>query len=107
MQILCGNKRMKTETGVSVMECLRGFEADMTGVLAVQQGGRVLELTDVITREGEIRPLTLQDEEGRRIYERSLRFVALLAFRRLMRGSGCALSTAWAAVCICIRRGAS
>ena len=33
MQILCGNKRMKTETGVSVMECLRGFEADMTGVL--------------------------------------------------------------------------
>lgn len=86
MQILCGNKRMKTETGVSVMECLRGFEADMTGVLAVQQGGRVLELTDVITREGEIRPLTLQDEEGRRIYERSLRFVALLAFRRLMPG---------------------
>ena len=86
MQILCGNKRMKTETGVSVMERLRGFEADMTGVLAVQQGGRVLELTDVITREGEIRPLTLQDEEGRRIYERSLRFVAVLAFRRLMPG---------------------
>ena len=38
-------------------------------MLAVQQQGRVLELTDVITREGEIRPLTLQDEEGRRIYE--------------------------------------
>ena len=86
MQILCGNKRMETETGVSVMQCLRGFDVDMTGVLAVQQGGRVLELTDVITREGEIRPLTLQDEEGRRIYERSLRFVAVLAFRRLMPG---------------------
>lgn len=86
MQILCGNKRMETETGLSVMACLRGFDVDMTGVLAVQQGGRVLELTDVITREGEIRPLTLQDEEGRRIYERSLRFVAVLAFRRLMPG---------------------
>ncbi len=86
MLILCGNKRMETETGVSVMQCLRGFDVDMTDVLAVQQGGRVLELTDVITREGEIRPLTLQDEEGRRIYERSLRFVAVLAFRRLMPG---------------------
>ena len=86
MLILCGNKRMETMTGTSVMECLRGLEADMTGVLAVQQGGRVLELTDVITREGEIRPLSLQDEEGRRIYERSLRFVAVLAFRRLMPG---------------------
>ena len=86
MLILCGNKRMEAENGMSVMQCLRGFDVDMTGVLAVQQGGRVLELTDVITREGEIRPLTLQDEEGRRIYERSLRFVAVLAFRRLMPG---------------------
>ena len=103
MIIKCGNRSVKAEAGASVILCLLGLLVDTKGVLAVQQGGRVLELTDVITREGEIRPLTLQDEEGRRIYERSLRFVALLAFRRLM----FALSTAWAAACSCIRRGGS
>ena len=86
MNICCGKKSLDVERGMPVMQCLRALEADMTGVLAIRQGGRVLELTDVITREGEISPLTLQDEEGRRIYERSLRFVALLAFRRLMPG---------------------
>ena len=86
MKITCGNITKDIEKGATVMQCLRALETDVSGVLAVQQGGRVLELTDVILREGEIRPLTLRDEEGRRIYERSLRFVALLAFRRLMPG---------------------
>ena len=86
MKITCGNITKDIEKGATVMQCLRALETDVSGVLAVQQGGRVLELTDVILREGEIRPLTLHDEEGRRIYERSLRFVALLAFRRLMPG---------------------
>ena len=86
MKIVCGNYILEAEKGMPVMQCLRALQVDMQGVLAIQQGGRVLELTDVITREGEIRPLTLADEEGRRIYERSLRFVALLAFRRLMPG---------------------
>ena len=86
MNITCGNIGKNLESGMSVMQCLLALGAETAGVLAVQQGGRVLELTDCVTREGEIRPLTLQDEEGRRIYERSLRFVALLAFRRLMPG---------------------
>ena len=71
---------------MTVMQCLLALSADTEGVLAVQQGGRVLELTDIVTRDGELHPLTLRDEEGRRIYERSLRFVLLLAFRRLMPG---------------------
>ena len=86
MKIVCDNHTLDAEKGMPVMQCLRALQVDMTGVLAIQQGGRVLELTDVITRNGEIHPLTLADEEGRRIYERSLRFVALLAFRRLMPG---------------------
>jgi len=84
MIITCGSITKELEAGMSVMQCLLALSADTAGVLAVQQGGRVLELTDVLTRDGEIRPLTLQDEEGRRIYERSLRFVLLLAFRRVM-----------------------
>ena len=86
MKIRCGDKSVDVERGMSVMQCLRALAVDMTGVLAVRQGGRVLELTDAIARDGELVPLTLQDEEGRRIYERSLRFVAVMAFRRLMPG---------------------
>ena len=86
MIITCGSITKELESGMSVMQCLLALSADTAGVLAVQQGGRVQELTDVLTRDGEIRPLTLQDEEGRRIYERSLRFVLLLAFRRVMPG---------------------
>ena len=86
MIITCGGITKEMEAGMTVMQCLLALSADTEGVLAVQQGGRVLELTDIVTRDGELRPLTLRDEEGRRIYERSLRFVMLLAFRRLMPG---------------------
>ncbi len=86
MKIICNGKNLELSPGTTVIGCLRAVYDDPVGILAVQQQGRVLELTDLITREGEIRPLTLQDEEGRRIYERSLRFVALLALRRLFPG---------------------
>ena len=86
MLIKCGNNSIDMEAGMTVMQGLLALCAQTEGVLAVQQQGRVLELYDTVTRPGELRPLTLADEEGRRIYERSLRFVALLALRRLMPG---------------------
>ena len=56
-------------------------------VLAVKTGSRVRELNESAAgAEGELVPLTLADEEGRRIYERGLRFVMLLAVRRLWPG---------------------
>ena len=70
MKITCSNVTKEMENGMAVMQCLDALGVDMTGVLAVQQGGRVLELNDTLTRDGEIRPLTLKDEQGRRIYER-------------------------------------
>ncbi len=86
MKIICNGKSAELPACASVLECLHTLEANMPGVLAVQQQGRVLELADPVTRAGELHPLTLRQEEGRRIYERSLRFVALLAIRRLMPG---------------------
>ena len=86
MKITCGNITKDMEAGMTVMQCLLALSVDPEGVLAVQQRGRVLELYDSVTRDGALRPLTLADEEGRRIYERSLRFVAVLAFRQLMPG---------------------
>lgn len=67
-------------------EGLRALKVNMDGVLAAQRGGQVLELGDVIPGGGELAPITLKEEEGRRVYERSLRFVMLLAVRRLHPG---------------------
>lgn len=44
--------------------------------------GRVLELNNILTQDATLRPITFHSEEGRRIYERSLRFILLLAVRR-------------------------
>ena len=49
-------------------------------------GGKVLELNEKIEESCRLRPITFQDEEGRRINERSLRFVMLLAVRRALPG---------------------
>ena len=54
----------------------------MDGVLGALQGGRVLEMYETVPGDDDLLPLTLSHEEGRRIYERSLRFVLLLAVRR-------------------------
>ena len=53
------------------------------GTLAAQSGGVVCELNDELRQDCTLIPLTLENEEGRRIYERSLRFVMLLALRHL------------------------
>ena len=86
MIVTCGGCAAQVERGASVIQCLMAAGAAAEGALAVQMGGRVLELGDPVLQEGELHPLTLADEEGRRIYERGLRFVALLAIRRLVPG---------------------
>ena len=54
-------------------------------VLAVQAGGLPEGLS--LPAEGDAAALTYRDEEGRRVYERSLRFVLLLAASRILPGA--------------------
>lgn len=56
----------------------------ITGMLAVCIGGRVVNLNTEAA--GDAYPLFYADEEGRRVYERSLRYVLLLAARKVMPG---------------------
>ncbi len=49
-------------------------------------GGKSLELTERLASSCVLHPITFQNEEGRRIYERSLRFVMLLAVKRVFPG---------------------
>ena len=54
--------------------------------LAAFKHGEVLELNTPITTEGELTSINYLHEEGRRIYERSLRFVLLIAVARRFPG---------------------
>ena len=69
--------------GTTVQDCLKELGAFPRGTLAALSGGVVRELNDPLTQDCSLIPLTLEHEEGRRIYERSLRFVMLLALKHL------------------------
>ncbi len=51
-------------------------------------GGQALELNERLTGDCSLHPITFQNEEGRRMYERTLRFVLLLAVKRVL-GENC------------------
>ena len=81
--ITCQGNACTAETQITVGEALaRLLPEGHARPLGAFCGGRVLELNARLTQDAEIRPITFQDEEGRRIYERSLRFILLLAVRR-------------------------
>ena len=56
------------------------------GLMGAFEGNRVHELCATLDRDATLSPITYSDEEGRRIYERSLRFVFLLAAKRCFPG---------------------
>ena len=83
MVIRSMDKTAELPEGISVRECLTRMDCFPRGTLAALRGGVVCELNDPVRQDCELTPLTLAHEEGRRIYERSLRFVMLLALRHL------------------------
>lgn len=85
MTISVGNKQANVPMGSHVLACLQACNAQ-DGALAAMCAGTVLELHDSVQPGSTLAPITLQEDEGRRIYERSLRFVMLLALRRLYPG---------------------
>jgi len=82
-QTLCFPSRT---TPLDALGRFPGALEDMRHILAVTVDGVLREMTEPLTTGGRMVPVTMQDEEGRRIYERSLRFVLLLALERLYPG---------------------
>lgn len=71
---------------ITPVDALSQAHALLPGTLAVTLDNHTLNLTDPLTADGTLTPITFADEEGRRIYERSLRFVMLAAVRALWPG---------------------
>lgn len=83
MEITLQGNIVQFSAPLSLKEALQSLAPETaSGILACFYKGSVLELTTMLNRSGELTPITYQDEEGRRIYERSLRFVFLLAVQR-------------------------
>ena len=86
MKVTCDSRSVELPGGAMVIEALRALGVMSPAVLAAVHRGQTVDLTAPLKGDGELRPLTLADEEGRRVYERSLRFVMLLAVRQLWPG---------------------
>ena len=63
------------------------FPEDYRNIYACLSGGRLLELNTLLTEDGTLVPVTYTHEEGRRIYERTLRFVFLMAAEQMFPGA--------------------
>ena len=83
MIIRSNSREAELKEGTSVQECLKALDCFPRGTLAALKGGLVVELQEPLKKDCTLIPLTLEHEEGRRIYERSLRFVMLLALKHL------------------------
>ena len=72
---------------VTVRQVLSDLAPDfLSDALGCFCGGGVMELNELVEKDCELYPITFKNEEGRRIYERSLRFILLLAMRRVLPG---------------------
>ncbi len=87
MKITLLDKEQVFSAPRTVQELLSAMAPEYTGkALGCFCGGEALELTRVVDFDCRLHPITFANEEGRRIYERSLRFVLLLAARRALPG---------------------
>ncbi|MBQ9325913.1 MAG: nucleoside kinase [Clostridia bacterium] len=87
MTFYCLDHSLSSDASMRVLDILSAMGFVRRDILAVLVDGEVRELTDTLSSDATLRPLTLANEEGRRIYERSLRFVMLLALRHLFPGA--------------------
>ncbi len=85
IRITVGNAAVALKMGATVEEALRAAlpAPEASAALAVMQGSRMLELSQPLEADCTLVPVTYQHEEGRRIYERSLRFLFLASVQRL------------------------
>ena len=83
MKVQYNGKSIECAPGVTVSEALQALLPEgHDKPLGAFCGGKVLELSSKLEKDCELSPITFQHEEGRRIYERSLRFILLMAVRR-------------------------
>jgi len=83
IRVTIEGKTAVLESGCTVLDAARAALTKPDEVLCAMRGGVCLELNEVLKDDCTLTPLTYRDEEGRRMYERTLRFLFLLSMKRL------------------------
>ena len=85
IRVTVEGKTAELMSGATLLEALRALLAPsrVGNVLCALRGGVCMELSEPLTADCELTPITYRDEEGRRVYERTLRFLFLLSAKRL------------------------
>ncbi len=86
LHISADGREARFEPGTVLKDALPQLTDYPSGVLGVMAGGVVYELNQPLRHSMSCHLLTYKDEEGRRIYERSLRFLMLMAARHIWPG---------------------
>ena len=81
MKVVCGGGQISLNDNATVLDAFTAAGC-ADGALAALRGYQIVELNEQAAEGDRLTPLTIKHEEGRRIYERSLRYVMLLAVRR-------------------------
>ncbi len=69
--------------GTTLAEIMRAVQGDGPTVTAAVVNGKLRELTRALEADADVRPLTVRDVDGARIYRRSLVFLLLVAAEEL------------------------
>lgn len=87
MPITIEGKSCELRPGTTILEYVRELGLDSASLdnkpLAAQLGGEIFNLGYCPKRDCELTLLRFADEEGRRVYERTLQFVLIIAVRKL------------------------
>ena len=83
IRITCNGKEYLSEREITVAQVFSHLlDKNDPPALGAFRGGLVLELGSILQEDCDLTPIPFTHEEGRRIYERSLRFILLLAVHR-------------------------
>ncbi|MBQ7060734.1 MAG: nucleoside kinase [Clostridia bacterium] len=87
MQITIDGRSTELRQGATVLDYIKELGLDSSSLsskpLAARIGGEIFNLGYSPKREAELHLIRFADEEGRRVYERTLRFVLIAAVRKL------------------------
>ena len=82
------NRTLRGPRGATAESLLRPLAAELPAPLVgVVVNGELFELARPIEMEAQVRPVTMADVDGARIYRRSLTFLLEAAFRHLFPGA--------------------
>ncbi len=80
---LPGGRVLEGERGLQLAIFLKDEDQDTAPLVGAIVNGELRELTYPIQLESEVRPVTMAEEDGMRIYRRSLTFLLAAAFEKL------------------------